>query len=309
MSHEITMSKTVMRPLIFGEVLFDRFPDGTVVLGGAPFNVAWHLHAFGLKPLMISRIGHDALGRQVEAAMHDWGMDCSGLQTDNLHPTGTVEVSFVDGEPCYDIAQGAAYDFIDAALLPPPDDGEWLLYHGSLALRNPCSAAALAKLKEQIICRRFVDINLRSPWWQREAVMPLMNGADWLKLNEDELAEIYPGVKSRSERLNQVSAMISQQIVLTGGERGATAISTGDGSRHGVVPERASLVVDTVGAGDAFCSVFVAGRLLGWTLDLSMQRAQAFASAVVGIRGATSSDRAFYKQFTREWDIKDNHDV
>jgi fructokinase len=28
---------------VFGEVLFDYFPDGSRVLGGAPFNVAWHL--------------------------------------------------------------------------------------------------------------------------------------------------------------------------------------------------------------------------------------------------------------------------
>ena len=137
------MSKAIMRPLIFGEVLFDRFPDSSVVLGGAPFNVAWHLHAFGLKPLMVSRIGNDALGRRVEAAMRDWGMDCSGMQTDSTHPTGSVEVSFVEGEPSYEIAQGVAYDFIDASVLPQPDDGEWLLYHGSLALRHSCSAAAL----------------------------------------------------------------------------------------------------------------------------------------------------------------------
>ncbi|PIP01482.1 MAG: carbohydrate kinase [Zetaproteobacteria bacterium CG12_big_fil_rev_8_21_14_0_65_54_13] len=303
------MNHTMMRPLIFGEVLFDRFPDGSVVLGGAPFNVAWHLHAFGLKPLMISRIGRDALGSRVEAAMHDWGMDCSGMQTDNVHPTGTVEVSFVEGEPSYDIAQAVAYDFIDAARLPQQADGEWLLYHGSLALRNPCSAAALAKLEEQTACCRFVDINLREPWWQRDAVLAMMKGAAWLKLNEAELAEICPEATNSAQRIDQVATMISQHIVLTGGERGATAISSVDGSRHAVVPERVSSVLDTVGAGDAFCSVFVAGRLLGWPIDLSMQRAQAFASAVVGIRGATAHDRAFYRQFTREWGIKGDHDV
>ncbi|MDA1342582.1 MAG: carbohydrate kinase, partial [Proteobacteria bacterium] len=35
---------------VFGEVLFDHFPDGTKVLGGAPFNVAWHLQVFGQQP-------------------------------------------------------------------------------------------------------------------------------------------------------------------------------------------------------------------------------------------------------------------
>ena len=48
---------TTQRPVIFGEVLFDRFPDGSVVLGGAPFNVAWHLQAFGRAPLFISTGG------------------------------------------------------------------------------------------------------------------------------------------------------------------------------------------------------------------------------------------------------------
>ncbi|MGD9171680.1 MAG: carbohydrate kinase, partial [Candidatus Thiodiazotropha sp.] len=39
------MNKTAIA--IFGEVLFDCFPTGEQVLGGAPFNVAWHLQAFG----------------------------------------------------------------------------------------------------------------------------------------------------------------------------------------------------------------------------------------------------------------------
>jgi sucrose synthase len=39
--------------LVFGEMLFDQFPDRTV-LGGAPFNVARHLAGFGWPPLLIS---------------------------------------------------------------------------------------------------------------------------------------------------------------------------------------------------------------------------------------------------------------
>ena len=33
--------------VVYGEVLFDCFPDGRRVLGGAPFNVAWGLKGFG----------------------------------------------------------------------------------------------------------------------------------------------------------------------------------------------------------------------------------------------------------------------
>ena len=64
MDNRVTMSdKIAYRPLIFGEVLFDRFPDGSIVLGGAPFNIAWHLQAFKQSPLFISRVGDDPLGQ------------------------------------------------------------------------------------------------------------------------------------------------------------------------------------------------------------------------------------------------------
>ncbi len=77
---------------IFGEVLFDHFPDGKRVLGGAPFNVAWHLQAFGLAPRFISRVGADAEGESVLTAMREWGMDTQAVQIDAHRPTGRVSV-------------------------------------------------------------------------------------------------------------------------------------------------------------------------------------------------------------------------
>jgi len=302
------MEKVRMRPLIFGEVLFDHFPDGTSVLGGAPFNVAWHLHAFGLKPLMISRVGDDDLGRKVEEAMRNWGMDCAGLQKDSIHSTGTVQVSFEEGEPVYDIVDNAAYDFIDASQIPRLS-GKWMLYHGSLALRHESSVTALAKLKDQYASSLFVDINLRPPWWQKEQVLGLIDGAGWIKLNAAELTELYPEASGGPERIDMLSKRVSEQIVLTSGEQGATAISTTTGSSISVAPESASAVTDTVGAGDSFCSVLMTGRLLDWPLDVSMQRAQAFANAIVGIRGAISQDKDFYRRFTRDWGIRNYEHV
>jgi len=294
-------------PLIFGEVLFDHFPDGSAVLGGAPFNVAWHLHAFGLNPLMISRIGNDALGSKVERAMREWGMDCRGLQHDDVYPTGTVQVSFEGGEPAYEIVDQVAYDFIDDSLLPQLS-GDWLLYHGSLALRHEASETALLKLK-QIASSLFVDINLRTPWWQRHSILSMIKGADRIKLNEAELAEIFPNADTDNERIALLASSVSEQVILTGGEKGATAFPMQQGHPISIVPEKLSAITDTVGAGDAFCSVLVAGQLLNWPLEITMQRAQSFASAVVGIRGAASQDRSFYHQFTRDWGIKDSEHV
>ena len=65
--------------LIFGEVLFDCLPDHQA-LGGAPFNVVWALSGFGLKPILISAVGDDALGNQIRSAMAEWCMPLDELR-------------------------------------------------------------------------------------------------------------------------------------------------------------------------------------------------------------------------------------
>ena len=93
---------------IFGEVLIDQFPEGEQVLGGAPFNVAWHLQAFGMAPTFISRIGKDASGESLKQAISEWGISIENLQIDAIYPTGTVAVSINKGEPSYAILANQA---------------------------------------------------------------------------------------------------------------------------------------------------------------------------------------------------------
>ena len=87
------------RPVVFGEVLLDCFKDGTTVLGGAPYNVAWHLKGLGLDPLLLTRVGSDPRGDGIRAAMLPAGLDTTGVQVDPDLPTGTVNVSILDGQP------------------------------------------------------------------------------------------------------------------------------------------------------------------------------------------------------------------
>jgi len=295
------MSDTASRPIIFGEVLFDRFPDGAVVLGGAPFNVAWHLQAFGQAPLFISRVGKDPLGQRIRDTMRDWGMDTAGLQSDAEHPTGTVEVSFRDGEPHYEIVHDRAYDFIDADVLPGVDQAA-LLYHGSLALRGEVSRRAFRELSRRLAVPRFLDVNLRAPWWQSQAVRDMMSGSTWLKLNEQELSLLGNGDDAAQPSADSVRRDYGlDALILTRGSRGAIVV--GPEPPLSVAPVAAQQVVDTVGAGDGFTSVILLGLLRHWSWDVAMERAQAFASGIVGRRGATVADPAFYARFLRQWGL------
>ena len=89
---------------------------------------------------------------------------------------------------------------------------------------------------------------------------------------------------------------------MTMGSDGAELFLT-DGERARVAPEPATEVVDTVGAGDAFAAVIIAGLVGGWSPALMLQRAQQFAGAVVGQRGATIADPDFYRGFKDNWGI------
>lgn len=129
-------------------MLFDRFPDGSEVLGGAPFNVAWHLQGFAHAPLFISRVGDDAAGHRVARAMQGWGVDTTALQTDTQYPTGTVEINYEGAQHSFNILPEQACDYIDAepaqkaiGTIEPA-----LIYHGTLATRTRAASRVLAQL-------------------------------------------------------------------------------------------------------------------------------------------------------------------
>ena len=289
---------TATSPLIFGEVLFDCFPDGREVLGGAPFNVAWNLQALGLAPRLVSRVGRDERGDRIASAMTHWGMDTAHLQRDAQHATGTVSVRIAGGEPNYTIEPDAAWDFIAA---DAPAERGGLLYHGTLALRSPGSREALRGFANT---DRFVDVNLRDPWWDRASAREMLRGARWAKLNEFELDELAPAGDNRAERAGALIAEAGlEALVVTRGAEGAELHRSGEPPL--VRPAAAAaMVVDTVGAGDAFSAVVLAGLLLGWRWERILDRAQALAGAVVGLRGATSTDPDFYSTFTASWELR-----
>ncbi|HLA75431.1 MAG TPA: PfkB family carbohydrate kinase [Gammaproteobacteria bacterium] len=296
------------RPAIFGEVLFDVFPDGSERLGGAPFNVAWHLQALGLNPLLISRVGNDAEGRQVLDAMHVWGMDTSGVQTDTAHPTGTVKVDIYRGEPSYTILPSQAYDFIDYAQAQRAVEHIpiALLYHGTLIARSSSSYQVLQALRTHLKCPVFVDINLRSPWWSGGIVESTLRGAQWVKMNGQELAEIVNSPVLETAQVGNVARELGERyqlqlLVVTLGAEGAYFV-TQDKADYALANKVE--VVDSVGAGDAFSAVTLLGLMRTWPLLLTQQRALEFAAAICRIPGALSHDPVFYREYRTRWEME-----
>lgn len=295
------------RPVIFGEVLFDRFPDGNAVLGGAPFNVAWHLQGFGCAPLVISRVGEDAPGRLVRQAMQEWGLDSAGLQIDGTYPTGAVEIQMSGTKHSFNILPDQAYDHIDIgqSLEATKHIEASLFYHGSLAMRTARVRHVLEDLLTTMELPIFVDVNLRDPWWREEDLPPVFQRARWVKVNDEELEIVARQLSSSGESLEKKALALKEkydlgQLIVTLGAQGALAFEDSQDAVK-VTPEHKSEIVDTVGAGDAFSSVILLGLIKGWPSQVTMQRAQDFASRICLQRGATSPVPGLYLEMITKW--------
>ncbi len=285
---------------IFGEILFDHFPDGTQKLGGAPFNIAWHLQAFHILPLLISGLGDDAPAYKIQAMMSHWGLETTGIQIHPQYPTGKVQVLLEQGEPQFNILPEQAYDFIDARQLPDIAHCK-ILYHGSLALRHCVARHAFKKLLDYQK-PLFIDVNLRSPWWGKREVLHYLQQARWAKLNEEELHLLSPITLSHD--LAQKAIALYQLchldwLVVTLGKNGALAIGH-DKRIYWVKPSKNITVVDTVGAGDGFCALLLLGLLNDWPLAKTLKYAQQFAQKIVQIHGGICEDKSFYTQFYQQ---------
>jgi len=290
----------------------DVFPDRTV-LGGAPFNVACHLRAFGLDPVLVTRTGSDNFHDKIIDLMQSKGMDTVGVQRDPRHPTGQVAVHLnSDGGHQFEILDYQAYDFIDPILarLIGLNVRPRLMYYGTLAQRHEISRRALSSLLDSVRTARLVDLNLRKPWYDTQTLKRSLERADIVKMNETELETIARALRMRATDEKQRAAELVKKfkldaVLVTRGEHGAWLLDK-QGKFSSTMPEHNldhSKIKDTVGAGDAFAAVFIVGRLLGWPADQTLQRASSFATAICQIRGAVPQDEDFYSEYLQAWSL------
>lgn len=273
-----------------GELLWDCFGDERRP-GGAPANVAFHAAQLGHRGAVVSRVGRDADGRALRAALVGSGLDLDHLQEDPLHPTGTVTVDTSDpGRPQYTIHADVAWDHLaydaDLAGLAPRAAA---VCFGTLAQRSEGTREALHRfLSDARGALRVYDVNLRQDFWQRGWIERSLSAAHAVKLNRDEVAPVAAclGVDSADPRgLARVlfERFAVELVVVTRAEDGCLALEP-----RGEVdlPGRPVEVADAVGAGDAFTAALISARLAGWELEPLARFANEVGALVASRAGA-----------------------
>lgn len=254
MNKQITGNKLVC----YGEILWDVLPSGELP-GGAPMNVAYHLHKLNQPVSLITAIGNDFHGTALMNLLSKWEIDTGNCHIDHYYPTGMVYAQPKGQyEMVYDIVFPSAWDFLlwndkYAHLMQETD----YLVFGSLACRNHTSGNTLFKLLETAK-NKVLDINIRPPHFSPKTVEQLLHKTNILKLNLAELDLIagwYSSLPAITDKVQLIQDRFSiNTIVVTLGDKGALLCLDGNFYEH---PGYKVQVADTVGSGDAFLAAFL----------------------------------------------------
>jgi len=254
-------------------VRVERFPapgetvtaaDYTFGLGGKGFNQAVTAARMGVDVVMVGCVGADTDGDLLFQTLHAEGIDASYVRRSEL-PTGRAHLT-VDssGQNSIVVVPGAnaAASFPSAAL----ENADVLLAQLECPLDTVTSALAAARAAN--------IVTILNPAPARPLSESLLALVDYLVPNERE-----------SEELGQVE--FRGTAIVTGGESGALMLVPGQEGRR--VPPFSVPVVDTTGAGDAFCGCFAASVAQRLPIADALRRASAAGACAVTRAGAFAS--------------------
>lgn len=277
-----------LKAVAFGEVLWDVFADEKKI-GGAPLNVALRMQSLGCEVAMISCVGNDEDGDTIISHVKKLGLETKTIIQSGDFPTGSVKVTLNEsGSASYDIHYPAAWDKIilnDFAHNSVVNAD--VLIFGSLVCRDTVSRQSLEELLQTDVFKVF-DVNLRKPHYSYEVLLSLMQCANFIKFNDEELLEIAKALHSPFTKLEDHIYFIAEKtnttaICVTRGPHGALLLWENQMYRNSGYTVK---VVDTVGAGDSFLAALITSLLTGKVAQEALDFACATGALVAASPGA-----------------------
>ena len=285
---------------VAGEALIDLVEkDGTLhpLPGGGPFNTAIALGRLGVPTGFLGRLSHDHFGELLAGLLMESGVDDRYvLRGAAPTPVAVVHTS-EDGDAEYSFhLAGTAYADLTPADMPELGSEVVALHLGTLALATDPPASALEGLMRRESGRRLimVDPNVRPDViGDRDAYRVRFESwlvfAHLVKLSARDAEWLYPdlGAEACARRLLSLGARLA---VVTLGPDGALAVS---GAGEARVVSQPVVVVDTVGAGDAFgagllrtlwASDSLDPEAVAFMDDAGLETALSFACAVAALQ-------------------------
>lgn len=276
--------------LVIGEALTDVLVTGDTEgeqahPGGSPFNVAITLGRLGDTVSLLTAIGEDDRGDEI--ARH---LDESNVKlVPGSRRAGATSTALARLQP----DGSAVYEFdIDWALPPEVDIAPTTVTHaGSIALYLTPGAA---RVEELLWERRHdslitLDPNIRPALVGHHAeavarIESLLHVVDLVKLSDEDAAWLYPSVDPATVLAHLVALGPGLAVMTRGGEGSLLASS----AAVVTVPSPATLVADTIGAGDSYMGALI-HRILTTSLGPQLQARSELWAEELGALGAFAS--------------------
>ena len=282
---------------------FDRY------VAGAEANVAVGLARLGHAVAYVGHVGADGFGTAITRALRGEGVDVRHLTVIDDRRTGVMfreRRALGAMDVVYHRAGSAGSTLSVEDVERAADDGlfraGWLHLTGITPALSPSARAATTRARD--LARTAgatisLDVNLRRRLWSvaeaAEVLRELAAAVDVVLGSVDELA-LLAGVDAGTapdELVAAVAQLGPETVVAKLGSDGALGFEAGGEAIHqGGVP--VPVVIDPVGAGDAFCAGFIAGRLDGVDLTTALRMGNACGALAVAASGdqAGLPDRA-----------------
>lgn len=259
--------------------------------GGAESNVAIGLARLGHRAGWFGKLGRDPLGTYILKSIRGEGVDVSRAVLSDDGPTGLMLRETVKGRSAvYYYRKWSAMSRMTPADLDPGYIAGARILHVTgitLALGESCrqTVAEAVRIARENGVKISFDPNLRLKLWSleeaRQAILPLAEQADYFLPGLDELKLLHD--TGDLDRIVERISKLKGVTVLKGVGDENWLVEGGYVTRIPFV--KAERVVDTVGAGDAFCAGFLSGVVSGAPLAEAVHLGSLLGSLAVQSEG------------------------
>lgn len=287
----ITFGETMALFMPMDDKSLERAPQLGQGFGGAESNVAIGIARLGGSVGWFGQLGADPFGTSIYKTLRGEGVDVSQAKLVEGESTGLMFREKVAGRVAVHY-----YRKNSAASKMQPDDLDAAYIRGSKLLHVTGITAALSsncletvreavRIAKEAGVKVCLDPNLRLKLWSieeaRAALLPLAEAADYFLPGWDELQLIYE-TDDFEAVVDKLSALQAVCVIKGVGEK---TVILEKGKRIEVPFFPAQQVVDTVGAGDAFCAGFLYGVQQGLSVEEAVRIASVGGSLAVQTKG------------------------
>ncbi len=259
--------------ILINELKFD--------IGGGGTNTAVAFSRFGFKVGCICNVGDDENGHKILNLLRKEKVDFLG----NIDKRGMNGYSVIldsrGGERTILTYKGANDNIKINEIRLTALDTKWI-YYSALLKDSFETQKKLAFIMHKKGTK--IAFNPSSYIINNEDILPLLKICEVLILNREEAYSLYKRYKRKGSILEGLYSLGSKIVVITNKDKETLCY---DGKqRYNIVPHKNIKIVERTGAGDAFASGFVAGRIVGWNLKKCLELGLKESESVITSRGA-----------------------